>query len=85
LIIVDELGFACLDDTGAELLFRPHVAAYERRSLAIRGLGRFLPEHTTAVSMLDRRLYRGHVDITDGKSYRMKQAPSHRMDQDQQH
>ena len=34
LIICDELGFAPLDDTGAQLLFR-FVAAYERRSLGI--------------------------------------------------
>ena len=35
LIIVDELGFAPLDDTGAQLLFRFVAAAYERRSLGI--------------------------------------------------
>src|SRR3954468_1836374 len=34
LIIIDELGFAPLDDTGAQLLFR-FAAAYERRSLGI--------------------------------------------------
>src|SRR5215467_2443273 len=34
LIICDELGFAPLDDTGAQLLFR-FAAAYERRSLGI--------------------------------------------------
>jgi DNA replication protein DnaC len=51
LIICDDLGFAPLDDTGAQLLFRP-AAAYERRSLGIgshwpfESWGRFLPEHT---------------------------------------
>jgi DNA replication protein DnaC len=80
LIIVDELGFAPLDDTGAQLLFRFTAAAYERRSLGIgshwpfESWGRFLPEHTTAVSMLDRLLHHCHVVITDGDSYRMKQA-----------
>jgi DNA replication protein DnaC len=34
LIICDELGFAPLDDTGAQLLFRFVAAAYERRSPA---------------------------------------------------
>ena len=34
LIIVDEVGFAPLDDTGAQLLFRFVAAAYERRALA---------------------------------------------------
>jgi DNA replication protein DnaC len=80
LIIIDELGFAPLDDTGAQLLFRFVAAAYERRSLGIgshwpfESWGRFLPEHTTAVSMLDRLLHHCHVVITDGDSYRMKQA-----------
>jgi DNA replication protein DnaC len=80
LIICDELGFAPLDDTGAQLLFRFIAAAYERRSLGIgshwpfESWGRFLPEHTTAVSLLDRLLHHCHVTITDGDSYRMKQA-----------
>jgi DNA replication protein DnaC len=44
LIIIDELGFAPMDDTGAQLLFRFVAAAYERRSghrlaLALRILG----------------------------------------------
>ena len=80
LIICDELGFAPLDDTGAQLLFRFVAAAYERRSPGIgshwpfESWGRFLPEHTTAVSMLDRLLHHCHVVITDGDSYRMNQA-----------
>ena len=32
LVIVDEVGFAPLDDTGAQLLFRFVAAAYERRA-----------------------------------------------------
>lgn len=80
LIVIDELGFAPLDDIGAQLLFRFVAAAYERRSLGIgshwpfESWGRFLPEHTTAVSMLDRLLHHCHNVITDGDSYRMKQA-----------
>jgi DNA replication protein DnaC len=80
LIICDELGFAPLDDTGAQLLFRFVAAAYERRALGIgshwpfESWGRFLPEHTTAVSMLDRLLHHCHVVVTNGDSYRMKQA-----------
>lgn len=80
LIICDELGFAPLDDTGAQLLFRFVAAAYERRSLSIgshwpfESWGRFLPEHTTAVSLLDRLLHHCHVVVTSGDSYRMKQA-----------
>jgi hypothetical protein len=70
LIVRDELGFAPLDDTGAQLLFRFVAAAYERRSLGIgshwpfESWGRFLSEHTTAVSMLDRLLHHCHVVVT---------------------
>ena len=72
LIIVDELGFAPLDDTGTQLLFRFVAAAYERRSLAVAShwpfeqWGRFLPEHTTAASILDRLLHHATVVITNG-------------------
>ena len=80
LVLVDEVGFAPLDDTGAQLLFRVVAAAYERRSLGIgshwpfESWGRFLPEHTTAVSLLDRLLHHASVVITSGDSYRMRQA-----------
>jgi DNA replication protein DnaC len=82
LVIVDELGFAPLDDTGAQLLFRFVAAAYERRSLGIgshwpfESWGRFLPEHTTAVSLLDRLLHHSIVVVTEGESFRMRQARS---------
>jgi len=80
LIIIDEVGFASLDDTAAQLLFRLVAAAYERRSLAIAShwpfdqWGRFLPEHTTAASMLDRLLHHATVVVTKGESHRMRQA-----------
>jgi DNA replication protein DnaC len=80
LVIVDELGFAPLDDTGAQLLFRFVAAAYERRALGIAShwpfdqWGRFLPEHTTAVSLLDRLLHHSIVVVTEGESFRMRQA-----------
>ena len=80
LIIIDELGFAPLDDTGGQLLFRFIAAAYERRSLGIgshwpfQDWGTFLPEHTTAVSLLDRLLHHCHTVVTNGDSYRMRQA-----------
>ena len=80
LILIDEVGFAPLDDTGAQLLFRLIAAAYERRSLGIAShwpfdqWGRFLPEHTTAISLLDRLLHHAHVVVTNGDSYRMREA-----------
>jgi DNA replication protein DnaC len=80
LILIDEIGFAPMDPTGAELFFRLVAAAYERRSLGIGShwpfeeWGKFLPEHTTAVSLLDRLLHHSVVVITDGESFRMKEA-----------
>ena len=40
----------------------------------IRAADPFLPEQTTAVSILDRLLHHATVVITDGESYRMKDA-----------
>ncbi len=80
LILIDEIGFAPMDPTGAELFFRLVAAAYERRSLGIGShwpfeeWGKFLPEHTTAVSLLDRLLHHSVVVITDGESFRMEEA-----------
>jgi DNA replication protein DnaC len=82
LVIVDELGFAPLDSNGSQLLFRFVAAAYERRSLAIAShwafeeWGKFLPDHSTAVSLLDRLLHHNNVVATDGESYRMREARS---------
>jgi DNA replication protein DnaC len=79
-VIVDELGFAPLDDAGTQLLFRFVAAAYERVSLGIAShwpfdqWGRFLPEPTTAVSLLDRLLHHSVVVLTDGESFRMREA-----------
>src|SRR5437868_1253228 len=80
LIILDEVGFAPLDEVGTQLLFRFVAAAYEHRALGIGShwpfdqWGRFLPEHTTAVSLLDRLLHHSIVVVTEGESFRMKQA-----------
>jgi DNA replication protein DnaC len=80
LILIDELGFAPLDDTGSQLLFRFVAAAYERRSLGVAShwpfeeWGHFLPVQTTAVSLLDRLLHHAVVVVTSGASWRMREA-----------
>src|SRR5207245_9224738 len=78
LVILDELGFAPLDPTGSQLFFRFIAAAYERRSLGLAShwpfdqWGHFLPDETTAVSMIDRILHHAVVVITQGESFRLK-------------
>ena len=80
---VDEIGFAPLDATGAQLFFRLVAGAYERRSLGIAShwpfedWGRFIPEHATAVSLLDRLLHHAVIVATDGECYRMREARTH--------
>ncbi len=80
LILIDEIGFAPLDDAGAQLFFRLVAGAYEKRSLGIAShwpferWGRLIPEHSTAVCLLDRLLHHANVIATEGESHRMKQA-----------
>lgn len=56
------------------------MTAYERVSLGSAShwpfdqWGRFLPEHTTAASLLDRILHHSIVVLTDGESFRMREA-----------
>jgi DNA replication protein DnaC len=53
------------------------AAAYEKRSLAIashspfENWGRFLPNQTTAVSLLDRLCHHAHIITTTGDNYRL--------------
>ena len=81
-ILIDELGFAPLDDTGTQLLFRFVAAAYERRSIGLAShwpfdqWGHFLPQPSTAASLLDRLLHHAVIVVTDGESFRMKEARS---------
>ncbi|MGH9282722.1 MAG: IS21-like element helper ATPase IstB [Acidimicrobiales bacterium] len=84
LVIADEVGFAPLDDTAAQLLFRFVAAAYERQSLGIGShwpfeqWGRFLPEHSTATGLLDRLIHHCNVVVTEGESHRMREAKTRR-------
>lgn len=80
LLLIDELGFAPLDDTGSQLFFRAIAAAYERRSIGLAShwpfeqWGRFLPVPTTATALLDRLLHHAVVVVTEGDSFRMREA-----------
>jgi len=91
LLLLDELGFAPLDDTGSQLLFRFVAAAYARRSLGVAShwpfeeWGHFLPVQTTAVSLLDRLLHHAVVVVTSGDSWRMKEARTRGPSRDVEH
>jgi len=80
LILIDEVGFAPLDETGTQLLFRLVAAAYERRSLGLAShwpfedWGTFLPIPSTAAALLDRLLHHAVVVVTSGESWRLKEA-----------
>jgi DNA replication protein DnaC len=79
-LLIDEVGFAPLDETGTQLLFRLVAAAYERRSLALAShwpfedWGTFLPIPSTAAALLDRLLHHATVVVTSGESWRLKEA-----------
>ncbi len=78
--LIDEVGFAPLDETGTQLLFRLVAAAYERRSLGLAShwpfedWGTFLPVPSTAAALLDRLLHHAVVVVTSGESWRLKEA-----------
>jgi DNA replication protein DnaC len=62
------------------------AAPYERQSLGVDShwafdshwpfeeWGRFLPDHSAAVSLLDRLLHHNVLVVTKGESFRMKEA-----------
>jgi hypothetical protein len=43
-----------------------------------------LPEHTTAVSLLDRLLHHSNVVVTEGESFRMREPETRRQPDKQQ-
>jgi DNA replication protein DnaC len=79
-ILIDEVGFAPLDETGTQLLFRLIAGAYERRSIGLAShwpfedWGTFLPIPSTAAALLDRLLHYSVVVVTSGESWRLKEA-----------
>ena len=84
LLLVDEVGFAALDDTGTNCCSgsSPPPANAPRSASPSHWpfdqWGRFLPEHAAAVSLLDRLPHHASVVATNGNSYRMCEAPSQR-------
>lgn len=78
LIILDELGFLELGQTGSDFLFQLVAKAYEKRSLIVTSnldfseWGDLFDKPATAAAVLDRLLHHAHVISLKGDSYRVR-------------
>ena len=76
LLIIDELGYVPLSQTGAELLFEVVSQRYERGSTIVpfdAWTGVFASERLTG-ALLDRLTHHVHILEMNGDSYRLKQS-----------
>jgi DNA replication protein DnaC len=80
LLIIDELGYVPLSQTGAELLFEVFSQRYERGSTVVTSnlpfdewTGVFASERLTG-ALLDRLTHHVHILEMNGDSYRLKQS-----------
>lgn len=84
LLIIDELGYVPLSQTGAELLFEVISQRYERGSTLVTSNLPF--EDWTSVfgserltgALLDRLTHHVHILAMNGDSYRLKQSKARR-------
>jgi DNA replication protein DnaC len=84
LLIVDELGYVPLSQTGAELLFEVFSQRYERGSTIVTSNlpfeewpSVFRSERLTG-ALLDRLTHHVHILEMNGESYRLKQSKGRR-------
>jgi len=80
LLIIDELGYVPLSQTGAELLFEVFSQRYERGSVIVTSnlpfdewTSVFGSERLTG-ALLDRLTHHVHILEMNGESYRLKQS-----------
>jgi len=83
LLIVDELGYVPLSQTGAELLFEVFSQRYERGSIMVTSnlpfdewTGVFGSERLTG-ALLDRLTHHVHILELNGDSFRLKHSQRH--------
>ena len=83
LLVIDELGYVPLSQTGAELLFEVFSQRYERGSTIVTSnlpfdewTGVFASERLTG-ALLDRLTHHVHILEMNGDSYRLKQSKRH--------
>lgn len=84
LIAVDEIGYVPFSQDGARLLFQFFSELSERRSIMVttnlefsRWVDVFGDPGMTA-ALLDRLTYRARIVVTEGESYRLRQAKARR-------
>lgn len=84
LLIVDELGYLALDETGAKLLFSIFASRYERKSLIVTTNLPFEQWQTVfkdtamTAALVDRLTHHCHVLEMNGDSYRFRQGLKNR-------
>lgn len=80
LVVVDELGYLPVTESGAELIFQAFSARHERGSiivntnLAFAEWAQVFKTERLAVAMLDRVTHRAHTLEMNGESYRLRSA-----------
>lgn len=80
LVIVDEIGYVPFSQDGARLMFQFFSELHERQSVLVttnlefsRWVEVFVDPGMTA-ALLDRLTYKTRIILTDGESYRLRQA-----------
>ena len=80
LVVIDELGFIPLTESGAQLMFQFCAALYERVALVITTNLPFarwtqlFHDDTLTAALLDRLTHRAHIlEFTGAESFRLKQ------------
>jgi DNA replication protein DnaC len=87
LLILDELGFVPLSNTGAELLFEVFSQRYERGSIMVTtnlpfdGWTEVFGSERPTGALLDRLTHHVHILEMNGESYRLRQSRKTNKDQ----
>ncbi|TCP63928.1 IS21-like element helper ATPase IstB [Baia soyae] len=80
LIILDEVGFVPLSQTGAQLLFQFCSTRYEKGSMIITSnldfssWNQVFKDEQMTAALVDRLTHRSHIFAMNGESYRFKQS-----------
>ena len=81
LLVIDELGYAPIDEEGSRPLFRVVTNAYKAQSIiyttniGFSGWGRVFGDPDMAAAIIDRTVHHGRMIRFEGESYRRTHAP----------